>query len=275
MRFDEGAYAGYYTGYQTDGIMNGSGVFVFDAGNYRGIYEGEFADNKRHGQGKNTYANGDIYEGGWSGGNKSGDGTFWNEAEEYYVVGAWRNDRLNGYATRYNAAWEVIYQGDFVNDLMQGHGTYYYTDGAMYTGEWHEDKQSGSGEMMYADGGRYAGGWSGGMRSGEGTLFGSDGTVIYSGAWVNGEPAPARQADPGIGAGESSVIISDIGGLPEANVKVYRYNEVMDTLLLEAEVTVSGSELPVAIPVSGKGWAAFHIYINDAPNRLDQIYLGD
>ena len=70
-----------------------------------------------------------------------------------------------------------------VNDTSSGHLT--------YTGERNSDgKPHGQGSVTYADGETYSGQFKDGERNGQGTYTYADGTVVYTGEWKGGQPAP-------------------------------------------------------------------------------------
>ena len=75
-----------------------------------GIYDGErSAEGLRHGQGKNTFANGDIYEGQYVNGKRHGQGKF------TFKTGG-------------------IYSGEYQLGERTGKGSFKYADKSQYTG---------------------------------------------------------------------------------------------------------------------------------------------
>ena len=75
-------------------------------------------DGKKAGNGKNTYMNGDRYD------------------------GTWKNDVRDGYGTQYFASGDK-YEGAWANDAMHGAGIYSYAAGDRVEGEWREGKPHG------------------------------------------------------------------------------------------------------------------------------------
>ena len=74
-------------------------------------YEGEFLNGQRHGEGVYHYPSGAYYEGQFVNGKRQGNGTF------YYA----NKDR---------------YTGGFYDDFCDGRGIYYFSDGEIKTGRW-------------------------------------------------------------------------------------------------------------------------------------------
>ncbi len=66
---------------------------------------------ERHGKGKNTFQNGDIYEGSYANGQRSGSGVY-----KWKVTGA-------------------RYIGEYSKNLKHGQGTMVYPDGSRYKGK--------------------------------------------------------------------------------------------------------------------------------------------
>eukprot|EP00808_Paulinella_micropora_P002615 g83051.t1 len=79
-------------------------------------YEGQRnAAGQAHGFGKNTYANGDVYEGEWQAGKMHGTG-------------------------KYTFASGDVYEGEWQANQKHGKGKYTYANGGVYEGEWQADK---------------------------------------------------------------------------------------------------------------------------------------
>ena len=68
-------------------------------------------DGKKAGNGKNTYMNGDRYD------------------------GTWKNDVRDGYGTQYFASGDK-YEGAWANNAMYGAGIYSFARGDRVEGEW-------------------------------------------------------------------------------------------------------------------------------------------
>jgi radial spoke head protein 1 len=64
---------------------DGSNMGDKDEGPSIGVYEGDRnGDKQRHGRGKNTFPNGDVYEGQYVNGRRYGEGTYiWKAGHKY------------------------------------------------------------------------------------------------------------------------------------------------------------------------------------------------
>lgn len=114
---------GRYEGPCLKGRAHGFGRVV-PARPDQGSYEGEFRFGFNHGQGRKTYPNGDVYEGQWIDGLRSGSGTL--------VFGAgspWYGDR---------------YEGQWLDDLRHGEGRYTWVFGDVYQGRWEKNETAES-----------------------------------------------------------------------------------------------------------------------------------
>ncbi|KAK1944641.1 Radial spoke head 10 B [Phytophthora citrophthora] len=134
-------------------------------------YVGEVCDGVPHGQGESHHAaSGEVYEGGWITGRRSGHGLATLRDGSVYR-GEWRNGRRNGHGVfddvrtraRYDGKWvggvrcgrgvckyanKCMYEGDWVNDVRHGTGRYTFTDGSCYEGAWLNDQFCGDGSFM-------------------------------------------------------------------------------------------------------------------------------
>ena len=90
--------------------------------------------NDEKSQGKQTFDNGDIYEGSFKDGLKHGKGKLKT-----------RNDRS--------------YEGDWKNDKPHGFGINTFPNGKIYTGRFENGKPVGDGQWTYADGRTFNGTW--------------------------------------------------------------------------------------------------------------------
>ncbi|KAJ3273150.1 Radial spoke head 1 [Terramyces sp. JEL0728] len=85
-----------------------------------GVYEGERnAQKERHGKGKNTFPNGDTYEGVYANGKRNGEGVYKWKGTYLYASGgkksgAWVNGLLNGPGEIVHADHKIV--GVFKND---------------------------------------------------------------------------------------------------------------------------------------------------------------
>ncbi len=137
--------------------QNGTGTYRY-ASNSK--YTGQFQNSLRHGKGKMTYQDGNIYEGPFVHGKKSGENgamTFAANGDKY--VGQWQSDQPNGKGKYYFFTKER-YEGDFVNGTFEGQGTMYYPDGARFVGGWSKNRKNGSGIFYAADGREKRGTWA-------------------------------------------------------------------------------------------------------------------
>ena len=114
----------------------------------------------QNGQGTKTWADDEIYQGGFKNGLRDGQGTFtWADGAQY--------------------------QGQYKNDKKDGQGTYTYEDGSMYQGQFKNGKKDGQGTYTFADGAKYQGAWKNDLKEGQGTHTLADGKTMYQGAWKN------------------------------------------------------------------------------------------
>eukprot|EP01065_Artemidia_motanka_P028067 TRINITY_DN33289_c0_g1_i1.p1 TRINITY_DN33289_c0_g1~~TRINITY_DN33289_c0_g1_i1.p1 ORF type:complete len:421 (+),score=118.30 TRINITY_DN33289_c0_g1_i1:542-1804(+) len=114
----------------------------------------------RHGHGTYRALNGDVYEGDWVDGKKTGKGVM------KYVGGD-------------------VYEGDFVEGRRDGTGRYTFGGGDVYEGHWESDRKQGQGRMNFASGDVYDGEWWNDQVHGWGAFTWSDGTC-YEGYFRNG-----------------------------------------------------------------------------------------
>lgn len=143
-------------------------------------YVGETLGDVKDGYGKQTWANGDTYEGQWKndrqngwGVNKWDDGSCfvgnyvqdikegvgqydWEDGTRF--IGVWKDNAMHGYGT-YSWPDGRSYQGDWRDNLMQGFGIYTHADGKRYEGGWYEGKKHGIGSVVYPDQRRVKGKW--------------------------------------------------------------------------------------------------------------------
>ena len=106
----------------------------YDGDTYEGAWsvKGSVVDGpwncktEKSGQGNQTFANGDVYSGGWKHGKQHGHG-----AMEF-------------------AETRDLYEGGWKAGKKHGHGVLSYADGDVYDGEWEDDKEHGKGK--YIDG---------------------------------------------------------------------------------------------------------------------------
>ena len=125
------AAGGYYNGMWKTDVKSGYGVSQFTNGN---VYEGNFVNNLPHDtKGKMKFKDGTSYEGAFSSGKMTGQGT------RYYSNG--------------------IYTGSFVDGVLDGYGTYEWESGNSYEGYWKNGQRNGQGTFYYSNGTSDFGTW--------------------------------------------------------------------------------------------------------------------
>ena len=122
--------------------------------------------------------------------------SFWTNCVGAYTdrsgqkyVGEFRDDKYHGQGTSVLASGEK-YVGEFRDDKKNGQGINTWPDGEKYVGEIRDGKRHGQGTNTYASGAKYVGEYRDGQYHGPGTLWGPSGSIIFSGRWVAGKPAP-------------------------------------------------------------------------------------
>mmetsp|Transcript_2480 Transcript_2480/g.8713 ORF Transcript_2480/g.8713 Transcript_2480/m.8713 type:complete len:730 (+) Transcript_2480:312-2501(+) len=158
------------------------------------VYEGEFVSGLRSGQGKVTYAKGGgVYEGSWLldkchgrgvwEGRNRGDG-------ECRYQGIWRHGLRHGVGdSRFegprSVGGDASFHGDYADDARAS-GEQKYDCGDFYSGPFSKvGRQGGGGNCAYSDGAKYEGGWVDDLRHGHGEQLYADG-ANYAGAWHGG-----------------------------------------------------------------------------------------
>ena len=104
-----------------DTEKHGKGLFTSSVGKYKG----DFKHDLYHGRGHMDYANGDVFNGEWSGGIIEGRGSLSRGGEEY--------------------------DGYFKQGKRCGQGKVVYKDKTAYVGEWKDDMRHGKGKIISAD----------------------------------------------------------------------------------------------------------------------------
>jgi hypothetical protein len=138
-----------------------------------------------------TYADGDRYEGGFSGGVRNGVGVYLHGDVRLLFdryAGQWSAGRFSGagvYTYSNTTSNGLRYEGESANNQRSGFGVFYWRDGGRYVGGWHHEDMSGPGVHYYADGRRYEGEWANDRYSGHGVLWDANGRVSQAGIWTN------------------------------------------------------------------------------------------
>lgn len=131
-------------------------------------YDGDVDENQiPNGEGRMRYKNGDVYEGNWVNGQRSG-------------FGRWIHEQWGSY--------NDVYEGNWENDMKNGQGTMTYSDRQKYVGNWENDNKSGQGTITYPYGNMYGyeGNWANNFMNGQGTMTYHNGKR-EEGNWVNGQ----------------------------------------------------------------------------------------
>lgn len=117
-----------------------------------------------------TYANGDVYEGGFNAltGEKEGRGVY-TRANGVKITGTWAYDMLTGKATVVYSKKER-FVGHFKDDERAGAGTYYFKNGDKYKGNWKNDVMNGKGTYTWKNKNYVKGTWKSGKLNGTATL---------------------------------------------------------------------------------------------------------
>ena len=117
----------YYLGYYVNNQKSGMGKMVWKNGAF---YDGEWKDGLRHGFAKESFGDGDSFEGYFENDYKSGNGTYKNNensTSDYFV-------------------------GTFKGGVKYGHGKQVWKNGYVYDGEWMDDKRHGFGTLSDSQG---------------------------------------------------------------------------------------------------------------------------
>lgn len=83
-----------------------------------------------HGFGKAVYNNGDVYEGEFVKGERSGNGTY-NFNRVYKYVGQWKHNCFWGEGKLLKSE-EIFFEGNFEKGLKHGLGKYKYENGDFF-----------------------------------------------------------------------------------------------------------------------------------------------
>ena len=148
----------------------------------------------RNGRGRMRLPDGEVYTGGFAGGERHGAGTLVVPGMGTYV-GAWQHDVRHGEGT-FTYDDGGVYTGTFVaGQPSQGRRT--WPSGEVYTGRFYQWIPNGQGTFTWPDGARHAGLFRDGDPHGEGTFTFPDGRS-WTGAWDAGRARGAglwRDAD--------------------------------------------------------------------------------
>mmetsp|Transcript_25876 Transcript_25876/g.43666 ORF Transcript_25876/g.43666 Transcript_25876/m.43666 type:complete len:534 (-) Transcript_25876:631-2232(-) len=175
-------------------------------------YEGQVRGNIMHGEGKYVYPNGDVYEGSFVNGEKSGHGclefTLSTSNERIRYTGQFDKNKMNGKGTMefenksvyrgdfLDGHWDGegeftyangdVYNGGYMKNLKHGFGVFKWADGSSYEGGYEQNKWSGKAKYTHSNGDEYTGSYLNGRKHGQGKFVWADSCAIYSGAYENG-----------------------------------------------------------------------------------------
>jgi len=189
-----------------------------------GVYTGQWnLQQQRHGQGKQTWADGRIYEGQWRYGKLSGKGRLIGTRGDAYI-GDFEEDKYHGFGLQYDVeggmyigGWSAgkrhgighiragpkspiaggLYYGDLLEGSIHGSGVLFFGDGSIYAGGWKAGYKHGKGLYSHPKGALYCGEYQDGIFNGAGLYLWSEGHE-YRGEWKVGKRwGMGRMIQPG------------------------------------------------------------------------------
>ena len=125
----------------------------------------------RQGTGKGTFPNGDVFDGEFADGARSGSGTY-----TYAAPPAEEGEEAKPPAAVYDGKWK--------DGMKSGVGTMTFAGGAKYHGTFKEGKKNGQGTQFYANGDIYTGEWAEGQKHGAGCYIYKETGAKVEGTWV-------------------------------------------------------------------------------------------
>jgi len=160
-----------YIGSWENDKMHGKGIYIWSKSNtVHAKYEGGFSGGLKSGHGKETWKSGQMYEGSFVGGLKDGFGILDFSANKkckfLKYIGTFKDDDLSGLGT---LTWKNgdVYRGHFENGTMHGSGQMY----------WHDNPDleeanglTESNGLTGSNGLTYQGEWKEGFMDGHGVL---------------------------------------------------------------------------------------------------------
>lgn len=159
----------------------------WEGSNQKGLYTGMVnEEGEPHGRGKLKLDNGDVFEGEFKNGKRSGTGCYtWGSTGDLFT-GQWKNNRRHGKGV---FVWHDgrLYDGEYVKGKREGRGIFTWPYGAKYEGDWKANKRNGIGVYTHSDGRTFSGMYKDDKPDGEGILTDPQGIVIHEGAWVMGK----------------------------------------------------------------------------------------
>ena len=135
---------------------------LFQPENSVGIYEGERNDQgQRHGRGRNTFPNGDVYDGHY----KEGLCLYLGAEREFLcmICKKWGNQFPlpcchTTRQSRHVPIYALTYYANAISKgKRQAYGVYRWKNGARYAGDYADNLRQGQGLFVYPDGSKYKG----------------------------------------------------------------------------------------------------------------------
>jgi len=200
----------YEGGLDEEGRKDGSGVYTWSTA--------EGANPWVPGEDEGGWPEGRPvrYEGGWSAGQKSGEGQIWYPSGDRYH-GQWADDKKNGDGTYFYANGD-IYSGQWANDVKSGKGAYVFkSDGSQLVGEF-KDGSIATGKWVFRDGSVFVGRFRNNKPLGKGVFYFPSGNQ-QEGEWFEvgdeeDEEAPKTSVWKGGAVTVSAASASDVTRAP-------------------------------------------------------------
>lgn len=109
-----------YEGEWRNDMKEGNGHLLYEHGTYNGMFKSDFF----HGRGKLSWRNGDVFDGDFHRGERTGRG----------IMKFGNGDS---------------YEGEFLNGLSHGTGTYVWRNGEVYVGDFRDGQLMGQGTVQF------------------------------------------------------------------------------------------------------------------------------
>jgi len=168
--------------FDKDGNFIGPAVADFSDGSH---YEGDLDKTRgMHGKGRQTKADGDVYEGEFQDNLRHGTG-------KWVSLSGWTYTGQYAHGYRDGRGIEVFqdgsrYEGEYKSGQRSGQGRFTEVNGAVREGEWRADKLQGKCKIHEAAGDKYEGTCVLGKYSGQGRLERVADESVYEGDFVDG-----------------------------------------------------------------------------------------
>ena len=154
-----------------------------------GTYTGQIKNDLENGYGTYKWDNGEVYEGYWVKGERTGKGKYtWKESGDIY-----EGDFINSVRTgKGKYTWKEsgdIYEGDFINSIRTGKGKYTWKEsGDIYEGDYINGVYTGKGKYTWKESGDiYEGDFINAVRTGKGKYTWKESGDIYEGDFINAD----------------------------------------------------------------------------------------